>query len=67
MAGTVKRVLEAIIATRGQNNPTFIETTRAKLILKGLNPAKFSESTPDDPAQVAKARQMAAEFGVNVH
>jgi len=66
VAGTVKRVLEAVIAARGHNNPTFMETTRAKLILKGLNPAKFTESTPDDPAQVAKARQVAAEFGVDV-
>jgi len=66
VAGTVKRVLEAIIATRGQGNPTFIETTRAKLILKGLNPARFTDATPDDPAQVARARQVAAEFGVNV-
>lgn len=66
MAGTVKRVLDAVIATRGQNNPTFIEATRAKLILKGMNPAKFTVSTPDDPAQVARARQVAAEFGVEV-
>jgi hypothetical protein len=64
--GTVKRVLDAVIAARGQSNPTFIEATRAKLILKGLNPAKFTEGTPDDPVQVAKARKVAAEFGVTV-
>lgn len=66
MAGTVKRVLEAIVAARGQGNATFIEATRAKLILKGMNPAKFSETTPDDPAQVARARKLATEFGVSV-
>ncbi len=66
MAGTVKRVLDAIIAVRGRNNVTFIEATRAKLILKGMNPAKFTESTPDDPAAVARARQLAAEFGVQL-
>ncbi len=66
MTGTVKRVLEAIIAARGQNNPTFVEATRAKLILKGMNPAKYTETTPDDPAAVARARQIAAEFGVTV-
>ncbi len=64
--GTVKRVLDAVIATRGQNNPTFIEATRAKLILKGLNPARFTDSTPDDPAVVTKAKQVAAEFGVSI-
>ncbi len=66
MSGTVKRVLDAIIAARGRNNPTFIEATRAKLILKGMNPARFTDSTPDDPAAVARARQLAAEFGVDV-
>jgi hypothetical protein len=66
VAGTVKRVLDAIIAARGRSNPTFIEATRAKLILKGMNPAKFTETTPDDPAAVARARQVAAEFGVHV-
>lgn len=66
MAGTVKRVLDAIIVARGRNNPTFIEATRAKLILKGLNPAKFTDSTPDEPAAVARARQVAAEFGVQL-
>jgi hypothetical protein len=66
VAGTVKRILEAIIAQRGQGNPTFVEATRAKLILKGMNPAKFAETTADDPAVVAKARQMAAEFGVHL-
>ncbi len=66
MAGTVKKVLDAIIAARGQNNPTFIEATRAKLILKGMNPAKFTATTPDDPATVEKARRVAAEFGVTV-
>ncbi len=66
MAGTVKRVLDAIIAARGQNSPLFIEATRAKLILKGMNPARFTETTPDDPDLVAKARRVAAEFGVHV-
>ncbi len=66
MAGTVKQVLDAIIAARGKGNPVFADATRAKLILKGLNPAKFTETTPDDPAQVHKARQVAAEFGVRV-
>lgn len=64
--GTVKRVLDAVIAARGKNNPTFIEATRAKLILKGLNPARFTESTPDDPAAVTRAKQIAAEFGVSI-
>jgi hypothetical protein len=66
VTGTVKRVLDAIIAARGKDNATFVEATRAKLILKGMNPAKFTEATPDDPATVDRARKIAAEFGVTI-
>lgn len=66
MAGTVKRVLDAIIAARGKGSPLLADATRAKLILKGMNPARFTESTPDDPATVARARAIAAEFGVRL-
>jgi len=66
VTGTVKGMLEKIIAVRGKANPTFVDATRAKLILKGLNPAKFTTSTPDDPELVARVRAVAAEFGVNL-
>ncbi len=66
MAGTVKHVLDAIIAARGKGNPALADATRAKLILKGINPAKFTESTPDDPATVGRAKAIAAEFGVRL-
>ncbi|HUK66612.1 MAG TPA: hypothetical protein VLV17_07260 [Anaeromyxobacteraceae bacterium] len=66
MTGTVKHMLDTIIAVRGKGNPTFVEATRAKLILKGLNPVKFTASTVDDPAIVARVRTVATEFGVNL-
>jgi hypothetical protein len=66
VTGTVKSMLETIISVRGKTNPTFVEATRAKLILKGLNPARFTASTPDDPQLVARVRAVAAEFGVNL-
>jgi len=66
VTGTVKHMLDTIIAVRGKGNPTFVEATRAKLILKGLNPAKFTANTVDDPATVARVRTVATEFGVDL-
>ena len=66
MAGTVKNMLDTIITQRAKGNPTFAESTRCKLILKGVNPAKFSAATPDDPAVIAKVRTIAAEFGIQL-
>ena len=66
MAGTVKTMIDSIIAQRSKGNPTFAESTRCKLILKGLNPAKFTAATPDDPAVIARVRIVATEFGVQL-
>jgi hypothetical protein len=64
--GRVKRMLDTIVATRGRSNPLLIRTTRTKLILAGLNPSKFDASTPDDPALLARVRDVAREYGVCV-
>jgi len=64
MAGVIKQMLDTIVRERSRGNPTFIESTRCKLILRGLHPDKFTAQSPDDPVLIAKARQIATEFGV---
>jgi hypothetical protein len=65
MAGQIKRIIDTIIEQRAHGNPTLISTTRTKLILKGLNPSKFTPTSPDDPAILAKLSQVAQEMGVD--
>ena len=66
MAGKVKRIIDEIISQRSNGNPTFILTTKTKLILKGLNPDKFTVLSDDDPATVQKALAVAKEMGVTL-
>ena len=39
-------------------------TTRTKLILKGINPNKFTKDSPDDPVVLEKLKDIAEAFGV---
>ena len=46
--------------------PLLIDTTKAKLIFKGLNPDGFSPTSPDDPILEARIRAVATELGVSL-
>ncbi len=59
-------MLDQIIAQRSQGNPTLQSTTKTKLILKGLNPEKFTANSADDPAVLQKVAAVAAEMGVSL-
>jgi hypothetical protein len=66
MSGTVKKVIDQIIATRSNGNPTLVQTTKTKLILKGLNPDRYTPQTEDDQVSVAKAYAIAKEMGIEL-
>ena len=66
MAGKIKKQLEAIITSVAKNNQTIINITKTKLVLRGLNPEKFNEQSPDDPIILEKIKQISAEFGAKI-
>jgi hypothetical protein len=66
MAGKIRRHLDEIISTVSNNNVILQNTTRTKLILKGLDPNKFSDNTEDDPVVLAKVLAVAKEFNVTL-
>lgn len=66
MAGQIKQMIDTILERRCKGNPVLISTTSTKLILKGIDPAKFSSSSNDDPAVIAKIRTIAAEMGITI-
>ena len=66
MRGTAKHLIDLILERRAKGNPTLLYATKTKLILKGVNPDRFTADTPDDPAVIAKVRVAAAELGVPV-
>lgn len=66
MAGKVKRIIDEIISQRSGGNPTFMMTTKTKLILKGINPDKFTASAEDDPVMIQKVLAVAKDMGVKL-
>jgi len=66
MAGQIKQLIDSIVEQRARGKPTIALTTKAKLVLKGINPGSFSEVSPDDPLIIAKIKKIAVDFGVNV-
>jgi len=66
MAGAIKKMLDEIIAKRSNGNITMMNLTKTKLILKGLNPDKYSITSEDDPAIIQKIRLTAQEMGVSI-
>jgi hypothetical protein len=66
MAGKIKQIIDAIIQQRAKGNPAIASTTHIKLIMKGINPDKFDQSSADDPAVIAKLQQLVQELGLKI-
>jgi hypothetical protein len=49
MAGKIKQMIDAIIEQRTRNNPELIGVVRTKLMLKGVDPNRYTEASEDDP------------------
>lgn len=54
MSGIIKTVLDDIINGRSVGDPVIAEMTKAKLILKGINPDNFDSCSEDDPEVLKK-------------
>lgn len=66
MAGQVHTAIQKIIASRSNGNAALAQTTSTKLLMKGIDASKWSPTSPDDAAMLAKVKQAAAEFGVSI-
>ncbi|HUJ95253.1 MAG TPA: hypothetical protein VLW84_08325 [Terriglobales bacterium] len=66
MAGRIKGLIDLILEQRAKGDPFLIDTTTAKLIFKGVNPERFTSTSPDDPSVEARIKAIAAELGVSL-
>jgi hypothetical protein len=66
MSGQIHSMLQKIIDGRSHGNPALAQATSTKLLMKGIDCTKWTASSPDDPAMLAKVKQAATEFGVTV-
>lgn len=64
MAGKIQDLINHIINTRSGGDQTIRRTTRAKLLLKGIDPNIYTAESEDDPAIIDRLRHLALEMGV---
>jgi len=58
MAGKIQRMIDRIISARAQGNEAQERVVRTKLMLKGINPAHYSDQSDDDPTVIRKLEKM---------
>ncbi|EKQ56934.1 FIST N-terminal domain-containing protein [Clostridium sp. LS] len=64
LPGKIKEMINEIINERSKGNPAISEMTIAKLILKGINPNKFNNNSPDDIEIIEKLIKIAKQLNV---
>ncbi|WP_309449180.1 FIST N-terminal domain-containing protein [Clostridium sp.] len=64
LPGKIKEMIDEIIRQRSKDNPAIKEMTIAKLILKGINPNKFHDVSPDDAIIMKKLINIAKELKI---
>lgn len=62
MAGKIKQMIDTIITQRTKGNSMLVGVIKTKLMLKGIDPGKFTAQSPDDPAIIAKLDAIAKEM-----
>ena len=58
MAGKIRQMIDSIIIQRAKDNPMLERVIKTKLILKGINPAKFNAQSDDDPVVIGKLEKI---------
>ena len=67
MAGQIKRMIDTIIEEKAKGDQALMYLMQAKLALKGINVKNYDHSSQDDPAVMAKLRQISKDFGVQLN
>jgi hypothetical protein len=62
MAGKIKQMIDTIIAQRTKGNTMLAGVIKTKLMLKGIDPNKFTAQSDDDPAIIAKLEAVVKEL-----
>lgn len=66
MAGKIKLMIDRIINERSKGNAAIVLTTKTKMVLKGVNPDKWTTTSDDDPSVIVKLKQIAHEFSITL-
>ncbi len=64
--GKTKQLIDKLIWERSKGDRFTESSTRIKLIMKGIDPAKITDQTPDDPEVIRKIREVAGALNINL-
>ena len=62
MAGRIRRMIDSVIQQRAVGNPMLEKIIKTKMILKGVNPNKYTLESDDDPVVLEKLERMLKEL-----
>ena len=62
MAGKIKMMIDNIIDQRAKGNAMLQGVIRTKLMLKGIDPKKFTLQSDDDPAVLSKLEALVKDL-----
>lgn len=62
MAGKIRRLVDELIAMRSKGSPALAHFVRVNLLLRGVDPDAYGDSSEDDEAKVAIVERMIREF-----
>ncbi len=62
MAGKIRKMIDSIIEQRTKDNPMMAGVIKTKLALKGIDPAKFTPQSDDDPVIIGKLEAFLKEM-----
>ncbi len=63
MAGKIKEMIDFVLKQRAGGNPMLEKIIKTKMILKGINPGKFTPESEDNPEIVQQLEGMSMELG----
>jgi hypothetical protein len=66
MPGKIKQMIDTIIEQRAKGSHIIASTIKIKLILKGINPDKYTSESPDNIDVIKKLDKLAEELGLKL-
>jgi hypothetical protein len=62
MAGKIKKMIDSIIEQRAKDNAMLAGVIKTKLMLKGIDPSKYTLQSEDDPAVIGKLEALVKDL-----
>lgn len=63
MPGKIKQNIDKLIELRTKGDRSLVAPIKIKLIMKGIDPDMYDETSPDNPVVIQRVQTIAREMG----